>query len=65
MKRALVTGGSGFLGSLMTKRLIDEVTQRPADLMGPAAITAAVRVSDEAAEGMAAFLEKRVPRWAP
>ena len=24
MKRALVTGGSGFLGSLMTKRLTDD-----------------------------------------
>ncbi len=47
-----------------TKRLLDEAAGRPADLLGAAAISAAVRVSDEAAEGMRAFLEKRSPRWA-
>jgi methylglutaconyl-CoA hydratase len=46
------------------KRLIDETSGRPADLRGAAAVSAAVRVSDEALEGMRAFLEKRPPRWA-
>jgi methylglutaconyl-CoA hydratase len=46
-----------------TKRLLDEATGRPADLRGPAAVTAAVRVSEEAEEGMLAFIEKRPPRW--
>ena len=36
----------------------------PADPRGSAAITAAVRVSDEAREGIRAFFEKRPPRWA-
>ncbi len=45
------------------KRLIDEATKRLPDLRGPAAITAAVRVSEEAIEGMRAFLERRPPRW--
>ena len=47
----------------ITKKLIDEATRRPQDLRGAAAVTAAVRVSDEAREGVAAFLEKRSPRW--
>jgi methylglutaconyl-CoA hydratase len=46
-----------------TKRLLDDATRRPSDLRGSAAVTAAVRVSDEAEEGMRAFLEKRPPRW--
>ena len=46
-----------------TKRLLDEASGRPIDLRGSAAITAAVRVSEEAREGMNAFLEKRPPRW--
>ncbi len=46
-----------------TKRLIDEATSRPRDLRGAAAISAATRVGDEAAEGMRAFLEKRPPSW--
>lgn len=46
------------------KRLLDEATNRPADLRGAAAVSASVRVGDEAAEGMRAFLEKRPPRWA-
>jgi enoyl-CoA hydratase/carnithine racemase len=46
-----------------TKRLLYAPGQRP-DLRGAAAESAAVRVSDEAAEGMRAFLEKRPPRWA-
>ncbi len=46
-----------------TKRLLDEATGRPHNLRGSAAVTAAVRVSSEAEEGMHAFLEKRPPRW--
>lgn len=47
-----------------TKRLLDEATSRPDDqLRGAAAISASVRVGDEAAEGMQAFIEKRDPRW--
>jgi methylglutaconyl-CoA hydratase len=45
------------------KRLIDEATARPRDLRGAAAVSAAARCGDEAAEGMRAFLEKRLPRW--
>lgn len=48
-----------------TKRLFDDASLRPADLKGAAAISAAVRVSDEAAEGMAAFVQGRPPAWAP
>ena len=47
-----------------TKRLIDEASGRPSDLRGAAAISAAVRVSEEALEGMRAFLGKRTPKWA-
>jgi methylglutaconyl-CoA hydratase len=46
-----------------TKQQLDEATRRPADLRGAAAVSAAVRVSDEAREGMLAFLEKRSPHW--
>ena len=46
-----------------TKRLLDEASGRPGDLRGAAAITASIRVSDEAQEGMRAFLEKRPPAW--
>lgn len=46
-----------------TKRLIDDATRRPHDLAGAAAISAATRVGDEAAEGVLAFTEKRRPRW--
>jgi methylglutaconyl-CoA hydratase len=46
-----------------TKQQLDEATFRPADLRGGAAVSAAVRVSDEAREGMNAFLEKRPPHW--
>ncbi|MHC5540964.1 enoyl-CoA hydratase/isomerase family protein, partial [Singulisphaera rosea] len=47
-----------------TKRLLAETGGRPPNLRGAAAITAAIRVSEEADEGMRAFLEKRPPRWA-
>jgi methylglutaconyl-CoA hydratase len=46
-----------------TKRLLDESAGVPKTLRGAAAITAAIRISDEAEEGMRAFLEKRAPRW--
>ena len=47
-----------------TKRLLDEATARPHDLRGAAAISAAVRSSEEAKEGIRAFVDKRPPRWA-
>ncbi|HMB07717.1 MAG TPA: enoyl-CoA hydratase-related protein [Isosphaeraceae bacterium] len=53
----------GPLALQTTKRLIDEASGRPADLRGAAAVSAQVRVSDEAHEGLQAFLEKRPPRW--
>lgn len=46
-----------------TKHLLDEATARPRDLRGAAAISAAIRDSDEAREGIRAFVEKRVPQW--
>jgi methylglutaconyl-CoA hydratase len=46
-----------------TKRLIAEASGRPHDLRGAAAITAQVRMSDEAREGIRAFLERRSPEW--
>jgi methylglutaconyl-CoA hydratase len=47
-----------------TKRLLDEATFRPTDLRGAAAVSASIRVSEEAREGILAFIEKRAPRWA-
>ena len=46
------------------KRLLDETQGRPRNLRGAAAVSAAIRVSEEAQEGIRAFLEKRPPRWA-
>lgn len=53
----------GPLALQTTKRLIDEASGRPTDLRGAAAVSAQVRVSDEANEGLQAFLAKRPPRW--
>jgi methylglutaconyl-CoA hydratase len=47
-----------------TKVLLDEAAGRPPDLRGAAAISAAARLSDEAREGILAFIEKRPPSWA-
>lgn len=69
LERALELGRSlaecGPRALATTKRLLDESLFRPATLRGAAAISAAVRVSDEAIEGIAAFLEKRPPNWIP
>lgn len=62
LARSLATNGPRALAT--TKHLIDESSGRPVDLRGSAAVTAAVRVSDEALEGMRAFIEKRPPKWA-
>lgn len=61
--------GQGLVGGApeaiaATKRLLDEAVARPHDLRGAAAVSAASRVSDEAREGIRAFLEKRHPSWA-
>jgi methylglutaconyl-CoA hydratase len=47
-----------------TKRLLDEAVSRPPNLRGAAAISAVVRASEEAHEGIRSFVEKRSPRWA-
>lgn len=45
------------------KRQLDETLGRPPSLRGAAAVSAAIRVSEEAQEGIQAFLERRPPRW--
>lgn len=45
------------------KHLLDESLQRPRTLRGAAAVSAAVRDSDEAREGLDALLQNRPPRW--
>jgi methylglutaconyl-CoA hydratase len=47
-----------------TKRLLDDTVGRPPSLRGAAAISAVVRASEEAHEGIRSFVEKRAPRWA-
>jgi methylglutaconyl-CoA hydratase len=60
-ERALAAGPQALA---TTKKLLDEAAGRPRDLRGAAAVSASVRVTDEAAEGLRAFLEKRPPAWA-
>jgi methylglutaconyl-CoA hydratase len=45
------------------KRQLDETEGRPVSLRGAAAVSAAIRVGEEAQEGIRAFLEKRPPHW--
>jgi methylglutaconyl-CoA hydratase len=59
--RSLVACGPSAVETV--KRLIAEATGQPRDLRGAAAITAQVRVSEEAREGIRAFLEHRPPEW--
>ncbi len=60
--QGLVECGPSALAT--TKRLLDETEGRPPNLRGAAAISAVIRASDEAHEGISAFVEKRPPRWA-
>jgi methylglutaconyl-CoA hydratase len=62
MAAALAQCGPTALAT--TKRLLDETEGRPPNLRGAAAISAVIRGSEEAREGIAAFVEKRAPRWA-
>ena len=62
LAHALATSAPEAIAS--TKRLLDEAVARPHDLRGAAAVSAAVWVSDEAREGIRAFVEKRPPAWA-
>ena len=51
-----------------TKRLLADVIEAPIDdvlLAATAKCIADARVSSEGREGIAAFLEKRAPAWAP
>lgn len=54
---------SAPIATTTTKRLLDEASSLPSNLRGAAAVSAAVRVGDEAREGMTAFLQKRRPAW--
>jgi methylglutaconyl-CoA hydratase len=60
---ALVQGAPGALAA--AKRLVSEVAHlSPAEALPLTAdLLAELRASDEAKEGMSAFLEKRAPRW--
>ncbi len=61
----LVRGGPGALAEV--KRLVHDLARTPPD--AAATLTAdriaALRAGEEGQEGMAAFLEKRPPRWVP
>ncbi len=46
-----------------TKELLDEAARRPLSLRGAAAVSAALRGTDEAVEGIRAFVEKRAHGW--
>jgi methylglutaconyl-CoA hydratase len=54
----------GPLAVAATKKLLDQAAGRPADLRGAAAVSAAIRCSDEAREGIRAFFDKRPASWA-
>ncbi len=62
MAEGLIANGPIALAT--TKRILDEAEGRPPNLRGAAAISAVVRASEEAHEGISAFVEKRTPRWA-
>jgi methylglutaconyl-CoA hydratase len=62
MAEGLIVNGPAAMAT--TKRLLDETGGRPPNLRGAAAISAVVRASEEAQEGIRAFVEKRPPRWA-
>ncbi len=49
----------------MTKRLLNETIGEllTAQLAAGAAVSAASRTTEAAAEGLAAFMEKRAPKW--
>lgn len=63
--RSLILGGPDALA--VCKRLAAEVAfRKPAEVFDyTVAAIAAARASDEAAEGMAAFLQRRPPAWVP
>lgn len=61
LARILLT--SAPMAVTTTKRLLNEAARVPTDLRGAAAISGAVRVSEEAGEGMAAFFAKRKAAW--
>lgn len=61
LAKGLVRSGPQAVTAI--KRLLDETLGRPESLRGAAAESAAIRVSDEAQEGIRSFLEKRPPRW--
>ena len=50
---------------LLTKRMLNETIgeQLPTLLSAGAAVSATSRTTEAAAEGLAAFLEKRQPKW--
>jgi methylglutaconyl-CoA hydratase len=62
--RAIVNNGPNAVAE--SKRLVQEITDQPlsdALLADTAERIASIRASDEAREGVKAFLEKRRPRW--
>lgn len=66
LTRTLLTGGPVAQG--LAKRLVDRVADKDADepmRAELAELIADLRASDEAREGMSAFLDKRAPKWRP
>lgn len=62
LARSLAAGGPLALAT--TKQHLDQANDRRGNLRGAAALSASVLGSDEAVEGIRAFLEKRPPSWA-